>query len=294
MAIVYRYTDLDDEQIKYVGIVWSGNRTLKQRDDEHRKNDDWCRNGHWKVEYLKKDVKNRTDAEALESHYVNKFGSDQYYNVRKAGWGISNIIDDSNDEWVTFRSDEETASDLCREYHIDECELIESTDGSMELLLKAGGYNFRLPWVSGCLSDVTLPLKLPNSKGWSETTWILARDSFRSIVMTNIGYSLNDDEDVDLSTESISDTIANKCTVICSFSEISGEIEDIAFRYEESCNLNIGLCVQLEEYNGYSAYVPDACEILIADIDEMDDSLQSLFIQRTNTANFKTFCEDWL
>ena len=37
MAIVYRYTDLADNTIKYVGIVWSGNRTLKQRDEEHRK-----------------------------------------------------------------------------------------------------------------------------------------------------------------------------------------------------------------------------------------------------------------
>ena len=35
MGVVYRYIDLNDNQIKYVGIVWSGNRTLKQRVEEH-------------------------------------------------------------------------------------------------------------------------------------------------------------------------------------------------------------------------------------------------------------------
>lgn len=37
MACIYRYTDLTDNIIKYVGIVWSGNRTLKQRLYEHSK-----------------------------------------------------------------------------------------------------------------------------------------------------------------------------------------------------------------------------------------------------------------
>lgn len=37
MAWVYRYTDLSDNIIKYIGIVWGKNRTLKQRLIEHKK-----------------------------------------------------------------------------------------------------------------------------------------------------------------------------------------------------------------------------------------------------------------
>ena len=120
MAIIYRYTDLLDETIKYVGIVWSGNRTLKQRVSEHRRNDGWCKNAAWRIEYLKKDVHSRTDAEMLEGHYIAKFGTDQFYNVRKNGWGLSDYIDDSCDEWELFQTDEETKSDLTEETWISE------------------------------------------------------------------------------------------------------------------------------------------------------------------------------
>lgn len=111
MAVVYRYTDLADNTIKYVGIVWSGNRTLKQRDEEHRKNDDWCRNHAWIVEYLQKEVKSRTDAEMLEAHYISKFGTADWYNVRKANWGESDYVDDADDKWELYSTDEEDVSD---------------------------------------------------------------------------------------------------------------------------------------------------------------------------------------
>ena len=40
MAYVYRYTDLADNIIKYVGIVYGENRTLKQRIYEHFRDDE--------------------------------------------------------------------------------------------------------------------------------------------------------------------------------------------------------------------------------------------------------------
>ena len=72
MGVVYRYIDLNDDKIKYVGIVWSGNRTLKQRVEEHFNNDSWCDKGHWRIEYVLREVNTRTDAEYLEAHYTNK------------------------------------------------------------------------------------------------------------------------------------------------------------------------------------------------------------------------------
>ena len=41
MGVVYRYIDLNDNRIKYVGIVWSGNRTLKQRIEEKELNSEY-------------------------------------------------------------------------------------------------------------------------------------------------------------------------------------------------------------------------------------------------------------
>lgn len=112
MGIIYRYTDLQDGIIKYVGIVWAGNRTLEQRDKEHRKNDDWCKNGIWKVEFLQREINSRTDAEYLEAHYIAKFGTDNYYNKTKAGWGMSSIVDDIYEEWELYSLDETPNSNI--------------------------------------------------------------------------------------------------------------------------------------------------------------------------------------
>ncbi len=91
MAYVYRYTDLSDGIIKYVGIVWSENRTLEQRIREHRK-DKWYQGTQWKIEFISENIQNRTDAEYLESHFISLFGTDKYFNTKKEGWGVSSII----------------------------------------------------------------------------------------------------------------------------------------------------------------------------------------------------------
>ena len=103
MAVVYRYVDLHDEKIKYVGIVWSGNRTLEQRVKEHSKQDEWCVNGCWRVEYLQKEVKSRIDAELLEAHYISQFKTNEWYNTSKANWGTSELLqNDAEEVWREY------------------------------------------------------------------------------------------------------------------------------------------------------------------------------------------------
>lgn len=100
MACIYRYTDLTDNIIKYVGIVWSNNRTLKQRLYEHSKNDEWCKNGKFKIEYIK--VQSRTDAEFLEAHYISLYHTDKYYNDSKSEWGISSFVPYKESDWQEY------------------------------------------------------------------------------------------------------------------------------------------------------------------------------------------------
>lgn len=103
MGYIYRYIDLEDNIIKYVGIIWSENRTLKQRIKEHDLNDSWCSDKKWKIEYLTENINTRTDAEYLESHYISLYETDKYYNIKKKGWGISSFIPDKETEWKEYK-----------------------------------------------------------------------------------------------------------------------------------------------------------------------------------------------
>ena len=126
MGVVYRYIDLNDNRIKYVGIVWSGNRTLKQRIEEHYKNDNWCDKGHWRIEYVLREINTRTDAEYLEAHYTNKFRNPEYewFGKTKLNWGESELIDDTKDEWKIYSTDEEEQSSFKTRASIDAIQLL--------------------------------------------------------------------------------------------------------------------------------------------------------------------------
>lgn len=100
MGYVYKYTDVDDGIVKYVGIVWSENRTLLQRLKEHQLYDWWCNGKQWKVEYLY--VNNKTDCEGLESHFIALYNTDKWYNKNKTNWGISNVYSMIEWEWKEF------------------------------------------------------------------------------------------------------------------------------------------------------------------------------------------------
>lgn len=101
MSCVYRYIDVADRIIKYVGIVWSETRDLQQRINEHRR-EPWYKNSIWRIEYLDYNIKSRTDAEYIESHLISLYQTDRYYNVSKAGWGKSSFIEIPEDSWKEY------------------------------------------------------------------------------------------------------------------------------------------------------------------------------------------------
>lgn len=102
MAYIYRYTDLADDIIKYVGIVWSENRELEDRLHEHEINDDWCKTRKWKIEYITENILTRTDAEYFEAHYISLYGTDKYFNISKSGWGVSLFLPNRENDWIEF------------------------------------------------------------------------------------------------------------------------------------------------------------------------------------------------
>ena len=102
LAYVYRYIDNSDGVIKYVGIVWSENRTLTQRIYEHQRNDEWCKNGSFTIEYIEENINTRTDAEYFESHYISLYGTDKYFNEKKSGWGVSSFLPDRENDWKKY------------------------------------------------------------------------------------------------------------------------------------------------------------------------------------------------
>lgn len=104
MGYVYRYTDLSDGIIKYVGIVWSDRRELSQRIYEHASYDWWCIGRKWKIEYIETPINTRTDAEYMEAHFIALFHSgleENGFNSKKDGWGISSFIP-TEWNWVEY------------------------------------------------------------------------------------------------------------------------------------------------------------------------------------------------
>lgn len=104
MGCIYRYIDKTDGIIKYVGIVWSNNRSLAQRIKEHKK-EPWYKNGDWKIEYSSKHINSRLDAELLEAYYISLYGTKDWYNISKADWGTCSLFDNvflEESDWKVF------------------------------------------------------------------------------------------------------------------------------------------------------------------------------------------------
>lgn len=100
LAYVYRYIDLLDGIIKYIGIVWSEDRTLQQRIYEHLTKDIWCKGKNWKIEYFV--VNNRTEAENFESHFIALYETYKYYNDAKSDWGVSSYLP-KEINWIEYK-----------------------------------------------------------------------------------------------------------------------------------------------------------------------------------------------
>lgn len=102
MGYVYKYIDLEDNITKYIGIIWSDNRSLAQRIEEHRREDEWCKNKTWRIEYFY--VNTRTDAECLEAHYIEFYKTYNYYNTSKSNWGICSFLP-VGIQWNLYKED---------------------------------------------------------------------------------------------------------------------------------------------------------------------------------------------
>ena len=102
MAKVYRYIDMRDNFIKYVGIVYGENRKLEQRHKEHLKKDVWY-DENFKVQYLDISINNRSEAEALEAHFISLYNTGGWYNKSKSNWEQSSFLPKFNEEdWKNF------------------------------------------------------------------------------------------------------------------------------------------------------------------------------------------------
>ena len=107
MYYVYRYTDLSDGIIKYVGIVYGQKREIKHRVIEHMI-DEWCRCKKYrgyKIEYFSKGLNSRTDCETWESHLIAKYETYKWFNIKKAGWGLATHLIGLDDKinWKEFK-----------------------------------------------------------------------------------------------------------------------------------------------------------------------------------------------
>lgn len=95
---VYRYTDLHDNTVKYVGIVRKS--ALEKRIMQHSYRDNWCKSGVWKVEYF--ECETQSEAEAFEAHLIELYGTWKYFNKVKAHWGINRFLPDVEMWWKPF------------------------------------------------------------------------------------------------------------------------------------------------------------------------------------------------
>ena len=111
MAYVYKYIDLKDNIVKYVGIVYSDRRSLKQRILEHSARDNWCVQSVFKIEYFECD--NKTEATALENHFISLYETYKFYNKTPNNGKLSFA---PKIEWQEYTGEESK----CVLYNLDE------------------------------------------------------------------------------------------------------------------------------------------------------------------------------
>lgn len=95
---VYRYTDMADNIVKYVGISCR----LLNRLQDHYYTDKWCKQSAWIIEYF--ECENRSEAEAFESHLIALYGTGKYYNKSKVAWGLNKYLPDVESWWKKINS----------------------------------------------------------------------------------------------------------------------------------------------------------------------------------------------
>lgn len=118
MPYIYRYTDLADNKIKYVGLVYEDSRTrlcrrlVEHTHDCNKKSSPWSKykKASFKIEVLGPDqVKTKNDAEMLEAHFIATYETFNEINDAKKTWGRSSFIDNSIFHWEEIPEQEITS-----------------------------------------------------------------------------------------------------------------------------------------------------------------------------------------
>lgn len=99
MPYVYRYIDRENNEVKYIGII-ALESNFPRRFKQHE-GDEWYKNGNWLIEYIK--VDSRTDAEALEGHFIWFYKTGRYFNKAKVNWGPCSFTPNPYEyEWIEY------------------------------------------------------------------------------------------------------------------------------------------------------------------------------------------------
>ena len=125
MFYVYKYKDLDDGVVKYIGIT----DNLDRRISQHKKEGGFL--GHrWDICYLQ--VPTKSDAESLEAHFIAVYNTHLFLNKAKAQWGQLSFYNDQTYEWKPYstkvlqKSKEEIIDEMWSKYekHADAIEIV--------------------------------------------------------------------------------------------------------------------------------------------------------------------------
>lgn len=139
MPYVYKYTDLKDNQVKYIGII-KKDSNFPARFYQHKR-DWWHAEGEWSISYI--EVATQTDAEMLEAHLIEFYNTTKFYNRAKAGWGLSSYLPDADTlEWIPVQNERsiadllDTSSLTLQQWHDIASVIIRTAEEHSEVLDK--------------------------------------------------------------------------------------------------------------------------------------------------------------
>lgn len=154
MPYIYKYTDEEDNIVKYVGIIRKDSN-FPNRFYQHI-SDTWYSGTDWKIEYAY--YESVTDVEMLEGHLIAFYGTSDWYNKAKSNWGLSSFK--FKIPWVKYvgqRGDVKNIHHTLYQYRSDAQELeqaIKDLSDKLNRLCEAYDNNVRNTQISWLNSNV--------------------------------------------------------------------------------------------------------------------------------------------
>ena len=92
MAFIYRYIELEAQEVVYIGKVKSGNHKdmypLQRRHEQHKRAPWYKKNAdNLVMQFI--ETKSHADADILETWLISQYATGQLANISKTGWGAS-------------------------------------------------------------------------------------------------------------------------------------------------------------------------------------------------------------